>query len=153
MITVRPARPADAAAMSRVLVASIRTLCVADHGNDPEVLAAWLANKTEQGVAAWFATPTTRLLVAERQGAIAAVGGVNAAREILLNYVAPAHRFAGVSTALLAAMEAALGPGDARLSSTQTAYRFYLAAGWADAGARQPGRFIAAWPMRKTLPG
>ena len=31
-------------------------------------------------------------------------------------------------------MEAALGPGEATLTSTVTAHRFYLARGWSDAG-------------------
>lgn len=50
MITVRPAGPADATAMSAVLIASIRDLCTADHRNDPEILAGWLRNKTPEMV-------------------------------------------------------------------------------------------------------
>ena len=53
MITVRQAVPADAEAMSKVLIASNTELCVADHQGNPDRLA----NKTPEGVAAWFANP------------------------------------------------------------------------------------------------
>lgn len=147
MILIRNARRADAPAMSAVLIASITELCAADHDNDPDRLAEWLANKTPSGVAAWFDNPDNTLVVAERGGQIAAVGGFSASREITLNYIAPAHRFAGVSTALLEAMELELGPGEARLNSTATARHFYLGRGWTEAGPRD----IAGYPMRKLL--
>jgi GNAT superfamily N-acetyltransferase len=137
--------------MSDVLIASITALCVADHGNRPEALSRWCANKSPAGVLAWFDNPDNRLFVAERDGAIAAVGGINLEREIILNYVSPDHRFTGVSTALLDAMEQALGPGEATLGSTATAHRFYLRRGWTDTGAREPYAGMVAWPMRKLL--
>jgi GNAT superfamily N-acetyltransferase len=74
--------------------------------------------------------------------------------EIGLNYVDPAHRFQGVSRALLAAMEVAMreaGASEGRLKSTSTAHQFYLDAGWSDIGPLYTGRFIDAWPMRKAL--
>jgi hypothetical protein len=112
--------------MSAVLIASITELCEADHRNDPQLLAGWRENKSPERVAQWFESPASTLLVAERNGEIAAVGGYFASdRVVSLNYVAPAHRFAGVSTALLAAIEAGLGSGEASLESTQTARRFY----------------------------
>jgi hypothetical protein len=98
-----------------------------------------------------FANPANTILVAERDGAIAACGAFNTERKIILNYVSPPHRFAGVSKALLSAMEVALGPGEARLDSTLTARRFYLAAGWLEAGPPEPYRHVAGYPMRKLL--
>lgn len=151
MIAVRPASPADAAAMSAVLIASITHLCAADHRNDPAALASWLANKTPEGIGQWFANPANTLLVAEREGEIAAVGGCNTARRIILNYVSPRHRFAGVSTAMLRALETALGPGAASLDSTATALRFYRAAGWQEAGPPAPYGLVPGYPMRKLL--
>ena len=73
MITVRPAEPADAEAMSTVLIASIRDLCTADHRNDPEILAGWLRNKTPEMVLRMFDNPGALLLVAEHDGKVAAV--------------------------------------------------------------------------------
>ena len=151
MITVRPATLDDVSAMSAVLIASITDLCVADHKNNPDALASWLANKTPEGVAKWFASPSSTLLVAERNGEIAAVGSYRAERKILLNYVSPGHRFAGVSQALLAAMEERLGPGEARLDSSATARQFYLDAGWTESGPPEPYQFVPGYPMRKLL--
>ena len=151
MIGVRPARVEDAEAMSALLVASISELCQADHQGQPEALGRWLGNKTPDGVRGFFANPDNRLFVAEQGGALAAVGGCNSGREIILNYVAPAYRFSGASTALLAAMEAALGPGEATLSSTLTALRFYLRRGWSETGALDRYAGMIAYPMRKQL--
>ena len=138
-VLVRPARAADVPAMSRVLIASITELCGADHGGDPERLATWTANKTPDGVSAMLANPSLRLLVAELDGRVAAVGAVVPADgEVSLNYVDPAARFHGVSKALLAGLEAELrghGVAEAQLTSTLTARSFYLAAGWSEDAA------------------
>jgi GNAT superfamily N-acetyltransferase len=154
MIRVRPAAAADVEAMSRVLIASITGLCAPDHAGDPQLIAAWTANKTPAMVEAMLRTPGVRLFVAERDGEIAAVGAILRDDEVGLNYVAPAHRFAGVSKALLAAMEETMRAGgitEARLSSTETAHRFYRATGWRNSGAPRPDRPLAGWPMTKRL--
>jgi hypothetical protein len=151
VISVRPATLDDVPAMSAVLIASITELCTADHKDNPEALASWLANKTPEGVAKWFGSPTSTLLVAERNGEIAAVGSYSTERKILLNYVSPRHRFAGVSKALLAAMEERLGPGEARLDSSATARQFYRDAGWTENGPPEPYGFVPGYPMRKVL--
>ena len=154
MITLRPAEPRDAAAAAAVMRASIRRLCAADHGDDPDRVAAWCANKTAAHFRRWLADPRTRLFVAELDGRLAAVGSVSTDGEVLLNYVAPRARFRGASSALLARLEAelaALGHTEARLDSTATAHRFYRARGWTDAGAPVTWRGMKAWPMRKPL--
>lgn len=152
-VSIRPARAQDAAGISRVLTASIRALCGADHGGDPSTIADWLANKTPEAVASWIASGA-RLRLAERGGRLAAVGGWRAAGrtgEILLLYVAPEHRFAGASAALLAAMEAKMaadGLVEARLESTLTARRFYAARGWR--APDPPGRLRAGARLTMT---
>jgi GNAT superfamily N-acetyltransferase len=152
VIAVRPATDADIPAMSEILTASIRELCAADHRNEPALVSRWTANKSHDGVAKMLANPDGRFFIAEHDGVPAAVGCIHiAAREIGLNYVHPAHRFAGVSKALLAALEAALGPGGARLYSTETAHRFYRTAGWEDAGEAQEHFGMQSYPMRKTI--
>lgn len=151
MIPVRRAIAADIPAMSDVLVASITALCVEDHQNRPEAVAPWLRNKTPEGVGKMLANAAVTMFVAERDGEVAAVGAVNDKREIALNYVSPGHRFTGVSKALLGAMEAALGPGEARLTSTATAHRFYRRMGWRDAGEVERAAGMAAYPMLKVL--
>lgn len=154
MIRIRPAEAGDVPAMSAVLIASITELCAADHRGDPKAIAAWTANKTAAGVAAMLEAPANRLFVAERNGAIAAVGCVIGKDEIGLNYVHPAHRFRGVSRTLLAAMETHMrgsGATEGRLKSTITAHAFYRANGWLDTGPLYGGRYIDAYRMVKPL--
>ena len=75
--------------------------------------------------------------------------------EITLNYVSPDARFRGVSKALLAALEARareLGNDVCTLASTETARRFYLAAGYVDQGA-PTGKFgmSSGYPMARQI--
>ena len=137
--------------MSAVLIASITELCTPDHKNSYDAIAAWTANKTPEALRGWFANPANTMLVAERDGEVAAVGGYNTSRMIIVNYVSPRHRFAGVSKAMLAGLEAGLGPGEASLESTATARRFYLSAGWQETGPPVPHVFVPGYPMRKLL--
>lgn len=140
--------------MSAVLKASIIELCADDHHNDPEKLAAWTRNKTPHGVAAMLGSPDLAMFVAARDGAILGVGAVNRAGEIALNYVAPTARFAGVSRAMLARLEAelvGLGFREGRLEATATARRFYESAGWRPDGPQAEGRKVNGYPMRKRL--
>jgi len=46
VIAVREAEAGDADAVIEVVRTSITQLCAADHRDDPETLATWLANKT-----------------------------------------------------------------------------------------------------------
>jgi GNAT superfamily N-acetyltransferase len=120
-VAIRDAAPADAAAACYVLRESISRLCVADHGNDPAILNAWLANKTPETVAAWARQSGNSLLLAVEIDAILGVGSVTDAGEITLNYVAPVARFRGVSRALLKALEArAIERGNSRCTLTST---------------------------------
>src|SRR5215204_4016157 len=134
---IRDAALADAAACCEVLRRSIVELCVADHRNDPAVLARWLSNKTPEIVASWIGQPSGSLLVAIEDGAILGVGAVTDPGEITLNYVSPDARFRGVSRALIAVLEArAAGRGNTRcpLVSTETALRFYRSVGYVQDG-------------------
>ena len=100
-VEIRDATPDDAVAACNVLRRSISELCVADHGNDPAILAAWLRNKTPEIVASWATYPGNSLLVAVEGDAILAVGSVTDSGEITSNYVSPDARFRGVSRANL----------------------------------------------------
>lgn len=76
-IQIRIAVAADAPAACEVLSRSIAELCVTDHGNDPDILGRWLANKTPEIVASWIARPDNSVLVAVEGGTILAVGSVS----------------------------------------------------------------------------
>jgi GNAT superfamily N-acetyltransferase len=147
---IRGARPEDAASACDVLRRSIAELCVADHGGDPAVLAAWLGNKTPATVAGWIARPGNAVLLAEEAGRVLGIAAMTATGEVTLNYVAPEARFRGISRALLAALEAwagAAGLPRCTLHSTLTARRFYGAAGYAETGPAGE----AGIPMAKPL--
>lgn len=154
-IEIRDAMPADVQAIVVVLRRSIAELCSADHRNDPAVLARWLANKTPENVASWIAQPGNSLLVAVEDHSVLGVGSVTSDGEITLNYVSPDARFRGVSRALLRSLEdraRAGGSARCRLTSTETARRFYLSAGYKEDGPAA-GNFAtsAGYPMSKPL--
>jgi GNAT superfamily N-acetyltransferase len=150
----RDAAPEDAAAACHVLRESISRLCIADHGNDPVILNAWLANKTPEMVAAWATEKANSLLLAVEGDAVLAVGSVTNAGEITLNDVAPEARFRGISRALLTALEArAVERGNSRctLTSTETAHRFYQSAGCVDESAPTKFGTAGGYPMSKKI--
>ncbi len=154
---IRDAVPADADAACEVLRRSITELCVADHHNDPAILARWFANKTPEIVASWIAQPGNSVLVAVEGSAILAVGSVTDKGEITLNYVSPDARFRGVSRAMLGALETrARERGNTRctLISTETARRLYRSGGYQEDGPPQ-GKFgsTGSYPMSKPLTG
>ena len=135
-------------------MASITELCVGDHHNDPEALAAWTRNKSVPGVVAMLANPDLAMLVAERDGLVLAVGAINRDGSISLNYVAPHARFTGISSLLLSALENGLrdmGHVEGRLEATLTARDFYRKRGWHDDGPQAQGRMVNGYPMRKRL--
>lgn len=137
---IRTAHEGDAEAACDVLRRSIKELCIADHQGDAQTMEGWLANKTPENVRVWINAPEQRLLTAEAEGKVVGVGAATASGEITLNYVSPDARFQGVSKALLAALEAYLreqGKTRSTLWSTCTAYQFYRAAGYEDAGKPQ----------------
>ena len=155
---VRDAVAEDAVAVCEVLKRSILELCVADHRNDPAILARWLRNKTPEHVASWIALPENSMLLAVGGAAILGVGLVTDAGEIDLNYVAPEARFRGVSREIMHALEArAKERGNMRctLTSTETARRFYLSGGHIEEGeaALRFPEDIPVSRMFKTLEG
>jgi GNAT superfamily N-acetyltransferase len=130
---IRKATADDAAEACQVLRRSIAELCNADHKDDPVILEAWLRNKTPANVRDWVVGTDIHVFVATEGSTILAVGAVTSSGEITLNYVSPDARFAGVSKVLLNRLEAKareLGNNTCTLTSTETARRFYLSAGY-----------------------
>jgi len=152
---IRPARIEDAVEACEILRRSITELCQADHRDDFQNLEAWLSNKTADNVRSWIANPNTYIVIATEGATIIGVGAVTSSGEIILNYVSPVARFKGVSKAILKWLEAkALKLGNARcaVTSTETARRFYLSAGYLQRGSPTIsfGR-ITGYPMVKQL--
>jgi len=151
---IRTATLDHAPAISEVVKRSIRELCVADHRNDPHILARWLAGKTPEDVARWLASPANITLVAVEANTILAAGCVTLAAEVILNYVSPDARFRGVSRAMMAALEAVARRNGAtlcRLDSTLTALRFYEAIGYGEAAPPAGKHGMTIRPMSKRL--
>lgn len=150
-ILVRVAHPGDAEAAAELMRRSITELCVADHGNDPAIVAKWLENKTAPVFEAWVDNPRNTIVVAEVDGALAAVGGSRGA-EIILNYVHPDFRFQGASKAVLKWLEGMLrmtGALTVKVVSTKTAHKFYLDRGYVDDGAPVAGPAGLEQPMTR----
>jgi ribosomal protein S18 acetylase RimI-like enzyme len=134
---IRDAVSEDAVAACETLRRSIAELCAADHHGDPAILQRWLRNKTPDMVRSWI-KPDNAMLVAVKDDRILAVGCVTDVGEITLNYVSPEARYRGVSSAMLAALEARArerGNTQCTLESTETARRFYRARGYVDSGS------------------
>lgn len=152
---IRDATAADAVAACEVLRASISELCAADHHNDPDIVHRWLASKTPENLAAWIGDPDASMLLAVEDDAVLAVGAVRNDGEITLNYVSPAARFCGASSALLAALETRAkerGNTHCKLLSTETAHQFYLNRGYVGRGEPQH-KFgtSSSYPMSKQI--
>jgi GNAT superfamily N-acetyltransferase len=150
---IRRACVEDTVAACDVMRRSIAELCKADHHDDPAIVGGWLANKTPENVKAWIEDEDNRVLVAVEGNDVLAVGAVRKDGEITLNYVSPDARFKRISRAMLAALEQVareLGNGGCHLTSTETAFRFYLSAGYRQAGPAQ-GQFgtASAYPMTR----
>ena len=152
---IRAARIEDAVEACHILRRSIVELCRADHQDDPGVLEKWLDNKTPDNVRSWIARPDSHVFVATEGAAVLGVGAVTSGGEITLNYVSPDARFRGVSKALLNQLEAKaleLGNGKCALTSTETARRFYLSAGYKQEGPPAAGRGTgSSYRMAKLL--
>lgn len=151
---IRPAKTDDAAEICAVVRNSIIELCGADHRGEAAVLKGWLANKTPDNVRDWIAADDARLLVAIEGDRICGAASANREGELHLNYVSPHAQYRGISTALLAALEAwlrGLRVKRVTLLTTRTAYRFYLHRGYRDDGPLQPWRGQMTQGMVKDL--
>jgi GNAT superfamily N-acetyltransferase len=149
-LTVRPARHEDCAVLGQLRVASITQLCGPDHHGEASVIAQWAGDGSADKFLRLIGQPDSTLLVAERGGALVGLGARTGAL-VTLNYVHPAHRFSGISKAIMTALEedmARAGITLARLNSTVTALAFYEARGWMRDGDRQADGSV---PMRKAL--
>lgn len=104
-IEIRKALPSDADAACRLLRRSIEEGCRADHQDHPELLGAWLGNKTPANVAGWFASATNHALVAESEGELVGLSLLTQGGKVALCYVQPDALRCGVGRALLTAIE------------------------------------------------
>ncbi len=136
-LTIRLAVPDDAAAACNVLRRSIAECCVQDHQHQPELLDAWLGNKTPDNVASWFQTPSNYCQVAVVDGQVVGVSLMTQAGKVSLCYLLPEMHGRGIGKAMLEGMEAQArhwGVSVMRLNSTLTARDFYAHHGYTYGG-------------------
>jgi GNAT superfamily N-acetyltransferase len=154
-ITVRPASEADAVSACDVLRRSIRELCIADHGQDEHVLAAWLANKTPENVRGWITDSSSFSIVAVDGSAVCGFGLIQRDGEIQMCYLVPEVQYRGAGKLLLRALEdqaARWGLSGVFLTSSVTAKPFYERNGYAQSG--QPASrygLRSVYPMSKSI--
>nr|WP_254452908.1 GNAT family N-acetyltransferase [Ruegeria atlantica] len=150
---MRRATVFDVFDLSRVLIRSITGLCKADHQDDPEVVAQWIANKDPATIRGWIRNGA-QIWLAENNGQPAAVGGLTEAGEITLLYIDPDHTRCGIGGALLKKLEQeliALGCAEGRLEATRTAKGFYSRCGWQATGRCSQRNDLSCLNMRKSL--
>lgn len=136
-IDLRKAAPHDAVLACQLLRRSIEEVCEPDHRGRPDILDTWLANKTPENIAAWFASPTNHAIVAERDGQLLGLALLTQAGKLALCYVEPGALRIGVGRALLAAVEAQARAWNIRklqLHSPASCATFYERHGYANAG-------------------
>lgn len=140
-IEIRQATPNDAPAVCELLRRSIEEGCVLDHGGRPEILQAWLGNKTTQNVLGWLSSPSNFALVAEYdvEGSreLAGFALLNQAGKVPLCYVRPDLLRNGVGRALLCALEAqarAWNISKLHMQSPGSASGFFERQGYVNAG-------------------
>ena len=142
MRPVRPAVAADAAAALDVVRRSIVELCVADHRNDADTIAQWLANKTVEQFLRWIASDRHYCVVAEDDNGICGVGLIEDDGEIQLCYVRPGAQNRGHGAAILERLEAQARHwrlARIRLKSTGPAQGFYEHHGYRSSGLAERG--------------
>lgn len=148
-----PVGPDAAQAACSVIRESVTHCCALDHGHDPAILTAWLANKTPENLAAWISAPGAAAWGAYRGDTM--VGFALLARATLaLCYAVPEALHQGVGRALLLHVETharKVGLSAVDLESTRTAERFYRRHGYVPHGAVQTWAGLQAQPMRKVL--
>lgn len=94
-------------------------------------------NKTPEIIASWIVNPGNTLLLEVEGDTILGVGLITHDGEIALNYVSLDAQYRGVSQPLIAALEEQAirqGNPQCRLTSTETARRFYLGIGYREDG-------------------
>jgi N-acetylglutamate synthase-like GNAT family acetyltransferase len=142
---IRLAKSSDAAEAAALLRASITQLCRADHRDDPQTLAQWLANKTPEEFLSWVKNDENFCVVAQSDRLVG-VGLLHRSGEIRLCYVLPGMQGHGIGKAIMSSLEGKarqLGLRTLTLESTVNARSFYESLGYRTSGVAQPRFGIA----------
>jgi GNAT superfamily N-acetyltransferase len=150
---IREAAIIDAVAACNVLRRSIVECCCRDHRNEPDLVEAWLRNKTPENVRNWL-TGDGYAVVAELEGSVVGFALLLASGEVALCYLVPEAHSLGLGRGMVSAMEAEAarrGLVTLCLESTATARSFYLHNGFLPSGPAVTAFGIEAFPMNKRV--
>jgi GNAT superfamily N-acetyltransferase len=153
-IEVRRAIADDASPACIVLRRSIVECCSEDHDADAGILAGWLRNKTPETVRGWLLSDRHFAVVALADGEHVGFLMASWSGAVLLCYLVPEVRFAGVGKAMLAAIEQRArdaGIESLQLNSTRTARAFYSRNGFISSGGPVAAFGMESYPMVKPL--
>jgi len=133
-LSIEFAKTEQAETIAELLVKSIKENCYADHGNDPQILQNWIANKTADSVREWLDNPYNQSIVTrDDQNTVIGFAILAHSYEIMLNYIKPGHIGQGVGSQLLKRMEDLARDNDCQLlqtDSTVSATGFYVNQGF-----------------------
>jgi GNAT superfamily N-acetyltransferase len=150
---IRSATPADAAAISALILGFAPSLTLRPDGEGAETFLATLA---PDAIAGYLASPDYVYRVAEEDGALAGVVAVRENRHLFHLFVAPSFQGRGLSRRLWdVAMDAALrtgNPGEFTVNSSLYAVPVYEKFGFRPTGPRVEQHGVASVPMKLVLP-
>lgn len=149
---IRRATPADAAAISALILSVSRFFTVHPDGEGAE---EFLAKVSPEAIGGYLASPRYAYRVAEEEGALAGVVAIRDNAHLYHLFVAPAFHGRGLSRRLWdAAREAALragNPGEFTVNSSLYAVPVYQRFGFRPTGPRVEELGIAFLPMKLVL--
>jgi GNAT superfamily N-acetyltransferase len=146
---IRPATPADAAAISALILGVSRFFTLHPDGEGAE---AFLARVSPEAIGGYLASPDYAYLVAEEEGALAGVVAIRDNAHLHHLFVAQAFHGRGLSrrlwdTARHAALRAG-NPGEFTVNSSLYAVPVYEKFGFRPTGPRVEQHGIAWVPMK-----
>lgn len=149
---IRPATPADAAAISALIMSVAPAFTVRPDGEGAE---EFFAKISPEAIAGYLASPEYAYRVAEEDGALAGVVAIRGNSHLYHLFVSPHFQRRGLARQLWdAAMEAALragNPGAFTVNSSLYALSVYERFGFTPTGPRQEMQGIAWVPMKLDL--
>jgi ribosomal protein S18 acetylase RimI-like enzyme len=151
-VQIRPATPADAAAISALILSVSRFFTLHPEGQGAEEFLATLAPEAIRG---YLESANFRYMVAEEDGALVGVVAIRDNGHLFHLFVAHAFHGRGLARQLwTAAMTAALqagNPGEFTVNSSRYAVPVYERFGFVPAGPRVEQHGIAFVPMKLAL--
>ena len=153
---IRKPIPADAEAICKVWIRSIRELCGPLYNNNEKILSAWCSNKTVDQMIQMIENPQNFFIIAtDKVGAIIGLGILNA-DEIHACYLAPEYVGNGIGKFILEKLEAEAlrcGVVKLKLGSTRHALEFYKSRGYEQVGTTELlfREVVPYFPMEKAL--